>query len=192
MDVYRKIGKISGDVFIVPRSQNVKSLPEIKQNSDEKILVIIYLSSVFSQDAVQRCVDALQSNPDVLCIGIKPHPRANHEFLHTIKGVTIHDSISSLNHVAIVPNSSVVIELLESGVPVFQYFELDDVGHDYYGFVREKITPEVSLNDLRNSFWASDFYNDQWVSKFADYSPSIDDSWREHYPALISKINSYM
>ncbi|MDR5907500.1 hypothetical protein [Franzmannia qiaohouensis] len=192
LDIYRSIGKVSGDAFVVPRRQESQNLSKIFQKKSGKVPVAIYLSSVFSQDAVVRCVDALKTNANVLSIGIKPHPRASQEFLRSISDVTIHDSIPAFEHIAIVPNSSVVIELLEAGIPVFQYFELDDVGHDYYGFVREEIAPEVSLKDLYFPFWNSGFFNDQWLLKFAAYSPSVNDSWRVSLPTLISKMKSYI
>lgn len=192
LDIYRSIGGVSGDVFIVPRRHKAQNFSKIFQKSDENVQVVIYLSSVFSQEVVQRCVDALKNNSAVLGVGIKPHPRASQEFLRTVKGVSIHDSIPSFEHIAIAPNSSVVIELLESGVPVYQCFELDDVGRDYYGFVREGVAPEVLLKDLQGPFWNLEFYNDQWLSKFAVYSPSVNDSWRENLPELISKMKGYM
>ncbi|WP_147273071.1 hypothetical protein [Billgrantia montanilacus] len=192
LDIYRRIGKVSGDVFIVPRSRKVQNLSGMFQNAIDKVSAVIYLSSVFNQDAVLRCVDALKTNADVLNIGIKPHPRASVDFLRTVSGVTIYDSTPSFDHIAIVPNSSVVIELLEAGVPVFQYFELDDVGQDYYGFVREGIVPEVSMKDLYDPFWDSFSYDEQWISKFSAYSPSVNDSWRDSFPVLIDKMKSYL
>ncbi|MEG3081831.1 hypothetical protein R3F64_18415 [Halomonas sp. 5021] len=192
LDVYRNIGKVTGDVFIVPRRPKSQNLSRIHQRTTDKASVVIYLSSVFSQDAVLLCLDALKRNANVLSVGVKPHPRASQEFLRTISDITIYDSTPPFEHIAIVPNSSVVIELLEEGIPVFQYFELDDVGHDYYGFVRERIAPEISTRDLQASFWNSVFYDDQWLSRFADYSPSVTDSWRASLPVLISKVKSYI
>ncbi|MBO6848897.1 MAG: hypothetical protein JJ867_00290 [Marinobacter sp.] len=192
LDIYRAIGPVPGDVFVIPRREKSEHFMKMLESRAQEVSVVVYLSSVFDEEVVLRCVDALRCNPGVVNVGIKPHPRANQEFLHTVRGVSIYDSIPPFEHVAIVPNSSVVIELLEAGTPVFQYFQLDGVGHDYYGFVSEGVAPEVSTKDLSGSFWMSEFYDDNWVSKFAAYSPAVDDSWRASVPALIAKMESYL
>lgn len=192
LEIYRDIGKVSGDVFIIPRREKILNFKRVLRRGEAQVPVVVYLSSFFSEKNVQCCVDALRDNANVLSIGVKPHPRANQDFLSSVPGVSVYDSIPQFDHVAIVPNSSVLIELLEAGIPVFQYFQLDDIGRDYYGFVREGIAPEISTEDLRESFWTSVFYDEQWISRFAVYSPSVDDSWRASVPALIAKMQSYL
>lgn len=189
---YRANGPVSGDIFVIPRRENRERSTALMERRAEHMPVVLYLSSVFDEEAVLQSIDALQRNSGVVSLGIKPHPRANHEFLHAVRGVSIYDSIPRFDHIAIVPNSSVVIELLEAGIPVFQYFQLDGVGRDYYGFVREGIAPEIRTNDLIGPFWMTEFYGDQWVPKFAAYSPAVDDSWRAAVPALIARMKSYM
>lgn len=189
---YRANGPVSGDIFVIPRRDNLERFKALMERRAEHMPVVLYLSSVFDEEAVLQSIDALQRNSGVVSLGIKPHPRANQEFLHAVRGVSIYDSIPRFDHIAIVPNSSVVIELLEAGIPVFQYFQLDGVGRDYYGFVREGIAPEIRTNDLTGPFWISEFYDDQWVPKFAAYSPAVDDSWRASVPALIARMKSYM
>ncbi|MCI0510281.1 hypothetical protein C8E00_101537 [Chromohalobacter marismortui] len=192
LDVYSDIGKVSGSTYIVPRCQELQSLSELFSVHVEARQIVIYLSSVFSQCAVQACIDELKKNGGVASVGVKPHPRADRDFLTTLENVNIYDSIPSFKHVALVPNSSVVIELLESGVPVFQYFGLDDIKRDYYGFVNEEIAPEVSLNNLSEPFWKLEFYDEDWLSRFSEYSPSVNESWRKDLAGLISKMKSYM
>lgn len=192
LDVYSAIGKVSGSTYIVPRRQELQSLSELFSVHVEARQIVIYLSSVFSQCAVQACIDELKKNGGVASVGVKPHPRANRDFLTTLENVNIYDSIPSFKHVALVPNSSVVIELLESGVPVFQYFGLDDIKRDYYGFVNEEIAPEVSLNNLSEPFWELEFYDEDWLSRFSAYSPSVNESWRKDLAGLVSKMKSYM
>lgn len=188
LEMYRRCGDVVGDTFIIPRREKLDVFKRVTEPWSHNAHVVVYLSSVYEEEAVQRCIEALQQNANVLDVGIKPHPRANHEFLHSVRGVSIYDTIPAHEHVAVVPNSSVLIELLEQGVPVFQLFELDEVDRDYYGFVKEGIAPEVFIEDLRKPFWVSSFYDEQWVSRFAAYSPAVDDSWRASVPALVARM----
>ncbi len=192
LEVYRSCGEVAGDIFIIPRREKLENVSRITQGQPEHSAVVVYLSSVFNEEAVQLCIEALQGNPAVVSVGVKPHPRASQEFLRSIRDVRIYDNIPTHDHVAVVPNSSVVIELLEAGVPVFQFFQLDEVDLDYYGFVREGIVPEILMKDLHQSFWRSGFYDGQWVSRFAAYSPAVDDSWRASVPALIARMESFL
>lgn len=190
---YRKIGEVKGEVFIVPRREKHNRFERIFEAGKQiKTSAVIYLSSVYNLDALSESIALLKANPSVEMVAIKPHPRADFDTLRAIPGINIADSIPSFQHVAIVPNSSVAIELLEQGVPVFQNFELDDVGRDYYGFVADGIACEIATHDLGQEFWKTDFYNEQWLVRFAQYSPSVDEAWREAVPRLASKIQTYL
>ncbi|MEQ7871398.1 hypothetical protein V6R97_12175 [Chromohalobacter salexigens] len=192
LDVYREIGKITGDSYIIPRQEVTECLYSIFEVISEDCHVVIYLSSVFDYYYLKVCIDELKKNERIASVGVKPHPRIDRGFLNSLEEVIVYDSIPSFKHVALVPNSSVVIELLELGNPVFQYFELDNIGRDYYGFVKEEITPEVSLNHLSQPFWELEFYDEGWLSKFSAYSPSVNESWRKDLARLVCKMKSYM
>lgn len=192
LDRYREIGEISGEVFIIPRREKDESFDRIFRARSSKTAVVIYLSSVFDVTELRKCVAVLQKNSDVLSVGVKPHPRSDCETLRCMPGVSVYDSIPPVEHVAIAPNSSVVVELLERGVPVFQYFKLDDVGSDYYGFVEEGIACAVTADELATRFWQTDFYGDEWAGRFAQFSPSVDESWRESVPVLVSRIERFL
>lgn len=191
-DKYAAIGKVRGDIFIVPRAQssNIQHVCRVKEQ--ERAAVVLYLSSVYMFSEVEKCISTLLSNKRVTTVGIKPHPRADLELLKGLGGVSIYSDIPEFDHVAIVPNSSVSVELFEKGIPVFQYFELDDVEPDYYGFVRDGIARQVSLGDLVDAFWITDFYGADWLYRFRKYSPAADDSWRTSLPVLIEKIDSHL
>lgn len=190
---YRDIGKARGDVFIVPRRDKDDRFEQVFEGSSQtKTSAVIYLSSVYNCDALRDTIALLESNPSVEMVAVKPHPRDDVGMLKAIPGIKIVDSIPTYQHVAVVPNSSVVVELLEKGVPVFQNFELDEVGRDYYGFVENGIVCEISAKDLSLEFWKTDFYNGHWLARFSQYSPSVDETWREAMPRLESKIKSYL
>lgn len=192
LEKYAEIGNVKGDVFIVPRAMSSNIQRVFQAHAQEQIAVVLYLSSVYKLAEVQKCILALLSNKNVSKVGIKPHPRAEIEPLKGLEGVSIYSHIPEFEHIAIVPNSSVLVELFEKGVLVFQYFELDDVAPDYYGFVRDSIARQVSFSDLLDAFWITDFYGADWLYRFRKYSPAADDSWRNSLPVLIEKINSYL
>ncbi|SFR42223.1 hypothetical protein SAMN04488073_0938 [Marinobacter gudaonensis] len=192
LQVYKRCGDVLGDTFVIPRQEKVAGFTRLIESQSGQTHIVVYLSSVYQEDALKRCIEALQENANVLGVSVKPHPRANHEFLNSIRDVRVYDTIPSDDHVAVVPNSSVLIELLETGIPVFQLFNLDNVDRDYYGFVREGIAPEISVEDLRKPFWVSRFYDEQWVSRFAAYSPAVDDSWRAAVPALMARMEAIL
>ncbi|MGE6659870.1 hypothetical protein ACQKEK_03910 [Pseudomonas sp. NPDC077408] len=192
LEKYAEIGKVRGDVFIVPRAMSSNIQRVFQARAQEQVAVVLYLSSVYKFAEVQKCILALLSNKNVSMVGIKPHPRADIEPLKGLEGVSIYSCIPEFEHIAIVPNSSVLVELFEKGILVFQYFELDDVAPDYYGFVRDSIARQVSSGDLVDAFWITDFYGADWLYRFRKYSPAADDSWRTSLPVLMGKIDSYL
>lgn len=189
---YQGVGKVSGDVFIIPRKERSEHFSRLFESRESKSHVVIYLSSIFNFERVRSCIEALRSNPGVSSIGVKPHPRADKEVLRSIEGISIYDNFPLFDHIAIVPNSSVVIELLELGVPVFQFFDLDDIGRDYYGFVKAGIVPEVSFAELSKPFWEVSYFDDAWMGRFSEYSPAVDDLWREQIPALTKRVQNFL
>ncbi len=190
---YEAIGKVRGDIYVVPRSGSSGDWRQLSRTAKRaNAAVVIYLSSVFDVAEVLKCVSALLKNDSVSQVGVKPHPRADISLLCLPPQVFVYSSIPEFEHIAVVPNSSVVIELLEHGVPVFQYFDLDEVAADYYGFVRENITKQINLDDMNTPFWLIDFYESEWLSRFKIYSPAADESWRASLPVLMRQISSYL
>ena len=92
--------------------------------------------------------------------------------------------VPEFDHVAIVANSSVVIELLDVGIKVYQCFSLDDIPKDYYGFVDQGISCEVFIAELPNIFWKNVFFDQLWFERFAKYSPNVNDDWKKELPLL--------
>lgn len=176
--IYESIAPIGDNVFIIPRVFELPNFHKLLDAPPARVRLVVYLSSVFDEVQVCRCVEALQSNPQVASVAIKRHPRVPAEKIQSIAAVDVLDAVPSYEHIALVSNSSVAIELLEAGVRVYQYFCLDDVPPDYYGFVKDGITPEVVADNLYASFWAGDFYNKDWLPRFKLYSPAVDEEWR--------------
>lgn len=194
LETYRSIGPIRGAVLIAPREERTENLKEILNPTPEPVSIVIYLSSVFSNESLQKTIAELRANPHVASVSLKRHPRSKDTDFLFLNGIAIHPDTPDYPHIAIVPNSSVVIELLHRGIKVFQYFELDDIANDYYGFVADGITPKIDTYSLRDKFWMTSFYDTTWFSRFRVYDPSIDDSWkkdRERFStALIDRLES--
>nr|WP_298113594.1 hypothetical protein [uncultured Pseudomonas sp.] len=192
LDKYRAIGCVSGDTFIIPRAEKHAAFKKITQGVRSPPQVILYLSSVFDPDAVRDCIELLSKNPGVAAVGIKHHPRASMSMLQECSGITIYEQVPQFSHIAIVPNSSVAIELLEQGVAVFQYFALDSIDADYYGLVEDSVTLAIARQDLLQSFWNTDFYDAAWLCRFTSYSPAVDESWRELVPTLTARVQAVL
>lgn len=175
---YEAISRVRGRVFVVPRVFELPGIGRLSKPAPVDVHVVVYLSSVFDEAQVCACVEALRGNPNVISVSVKRHPRVSVEEIHAVVDIEVLDAIPDYEHIAVVPNSSVAIELLEAGVRVYQCFALDRVTPDYYGFVRGGITRELMLDDLCASFWNDGFYGADWLPKFKIYSPGVDEEWR--------------
>jgi len=190
---YQAIGPIQGDVFVVPRSPKSDMFERILRARVVVTPVVVYISSVYSESGLARCLSQLASNASVSSVSVKPHPRTDISSLNVGPNVALLSSVPTFDHVAVVPNSSVVVELLEQGVPVYQLFDLDDIGYDYYSFVEKGVAPAISFDDLTGSFWGGGgFYNEAWIERFSKFSPSIDSAWETELPVLLDKISFYL
>lgn len=193
LETYRQIGPIHGEILIAAREERSQDFPRITDLELEPVSIVIYLSSLFSKDALEAAISTLTTNRFVQRVELKKHPRSRPEDFHEFEEIRINEKIPSYPHIAVVPNSSVVVELLHRGIKVFQYFELDDITRDYYGFVAQRIVPEINMPDLEGRFWTTGFYDNEWIQRFKSYDPSIDDSWKKDIggfsKAVLSRID---
>lgn len=192
LDTYSEIGKVRGEVFIVPRDAgSAQAIDALLCEVIGPVRVVVYLSSVFSEIGLAGCIEKLKENESVSDVSIKIHPRGSLEALAAF-GVEVTAESPDFKHIAIVANSSVAIELLAAGINVYQCFVLDEIPRDYYGFVSDGVVCEVALEGLSGCFWMSKFYNAQWLSKFSRYSPAISDEWKASLPVLQKSINRFL
>lgn len=189
LEKYQAIGRVKGDIYIIPRTNDVSNASRILGAMVvAPIHVVLYLSSVYDESVVRSCIERLSNNPSVNRVSIKRHPRTPAEELKNVFDIEVLDGVFSEDHVAIVPNSSVVVELLARGIRVFQYFALDNIRPDYYGFVADGITTYITYQDLLVDFWRVEFYSSDWLERFFRYSAIDDDSWSQQVQLLSSKI----
>lgn len=193
LEKYQAIGQVKGEVFIIPRTgcaSNVSRILDVAVMGS--INIVLYLSSVYDQAAVQDCIDMLSKNPGVKKVSIKRHPRTPAEVLKNTFDVEVLDHAPTEHHIAVVPNSSVAIELLERGVRVFQYFALDNIHPDYYGLVADGVTPAVTYHELMTDFWCTEFYSKEWLERFYKYTVAADESWRQQVPILSKRLQGLL
>lgn len=192
VDIYKKIGPLKGKVYVLPRKDVCDSCRNILRAEGESVSIVIYLSSVFDHDAVRLAVNSLKSNLNVSTVMIKHHPRTRPEDADILDSDDVVEKIPEYPHLAIVPNSSIAIELMGCGIKVFQLFELDGIDRDYYKLVKNGITKEITLNDLKNSFWESNFFGKDWLVRFSYYEPSVLGLHEETKETLLLDLEHYI
>lgn len=180
--IYRKIGKPTGRVYVVAREPRSAQFEKIFQSPSSAVEVVIYLTAVFVPERVRGVVELLERNPAVLGVKLKIHPRTSVELRNALSDKKLLTERYEVEHIAVVGNSSVAIELLSAGIKVFQLFSLDEIARDYYGFVADGLTAEVAESDLLCEFWKRLFYTQAWQERMASYDPALgpasDDSER--------------
>jgi len=174
LDTYRRIGPVGGQTFVLSRSRGPTLFDKVLERPKDNVIVGIYPTSYTVPGAVRRAVDALRSNPAVDDYFVKPHPNSPERFSEEeAEYLRVRGSIPDQRHVAIVGNSSIVVELLGRGHVVHQLFELDRIKPDYYGFVRAGLVPAVEIEDLGRSFWLNNFYDEAWLARAVQFEPAI-------------------
>ncbi|NWO04297.1 MAG: hypothetical protein HLX50_00905 [Alteromonadaceae bacterium] len=147
-----------------------KQLETLRLN--QSVPVVIYPSSIFNIQELISLIDALSNSNGIIELSVKFHPSFNDFKRVEDFGVSILDEMPATPHVAICGNSSVVVELVSNGNLVLNYFELDDIAKDYYGFVKAGLTTNLKLQHASENFWSNIDVN-QIFRSLADYVPAI-------------------
>ena len=103
------------------------------------------------------------------------HPaavRPVRDFLERTR-VTLLNEIPTSDHLAIVGNSSVAVELIALGIPVYQVFGFDPIERDYNGFVEEGLIFEATLSQLSGRFWTPYIADASWRAVLSEWLPDI-------------------
>lgn len=173
-ETYKTIGPIGGQVFVIPREETAFARERLFAAREASIPVVIYPSSRVLVDELIRVIAELRKNPAVSRVIIKQHPSAAIE-LEGMLGPSdpeFSKDFPKEDHVAIVGNSAVVIELLHRGIPVYQYFGLDPTIADYYGFVACGLTYSCDFSALSGRFWRNYPPTAGWIEMFAKWDPT--------------------
>jgi hypothetical protein len=158
-NIYRSIGEVSGKVNILCRRNDLLNKDEMlrrvtKVMKSARVIVGLYPSSVYNETCLRKTVAALCANPSVNKVFLKPHPSLDLSHLASELKIDYCTQTPIEAHVSVVGNSSVALDLAMNGNLVFQLFELDSVGEDYYGFDSEGLTQKISVEEMHiPAFW---------------------------------------
>ncbi|WP_162617877.1 hypothetical protein [Salinicola halophilus] len=114
----------------------------------------VYVSSIFNADSIREIIESLKQNQYVKSLFIKFHPsQSDFEGIEDLQVYSRQD-IQSVPHVAICGNTSVVLELLQRGNVVFYTSKLDEIGEDYYGYIRSGLIEQLPGGLRSEVFWS--------------------------------------
>jgi hypothetical protein len=187
---YEAIGPVPGRVFVIPRYPEPFAREILVRPRGRAVTVVIYPTSRIIVAELQRLLITLRSNSAVGKILIKEHPGAAQQLRHQIQvaGVEFAQAIPEEDHIALVGNSSVAIELLHRGIPVYQNFDFDPVSRDYYGFVRSGLTFEVNLAELSSVFWRPYDADDRWLNAFVEWDASANAAYLNDQTQFVNEM----
>lgn len=173
LDTYRKIGQIGGNAFVVAREDAPLDDARLRQRREAPIRVVVYPTARVIPDALNGLVARLRTNPGVAGVAIKPHPASSPPLEEVLaEPVEMLSAIPEADHVAIVGNSSIVVELLRRGLPVYQNFDFDPIVRDYYGFVARGLAKEARGEDLAGEFWTPYRLDETWWAEYRRLDPA--------------------
>jgi hypothetical protein len=176
--IYEEIGPVDGNVFVISRFPGSLTHPKDITEDNGKQSVVLYTTGRVELDGLHRVFEGLKQNPDVSSIYVKPHP--NQAIVEWPSDLPALKEFPNFPHIAVVANSSVVIELLHQGIPVFQNFDFDPVETDYYGFVRNGVAGPAPTESLSGPFWKQFRFEHEWYSQFTDrYAPPESSSEKD-------------
>lgn len=182
-EIYQSISKKTFKCLCISRGDINTNIGEI--DYPDVIDVIICPTSIVSIVALNNLIDTLSSNINVGSVYIKYHPRFKEHSL--VEGnctrVESLNEISNYNQcIYIVGNSTVSLDLALKGMQVFQCFEIDDIGRDYYGYVSRKVCSEIFINQVGKVFWERKFRAN--LEELVRFSPILKGEQEENIKKL--------
>lgn len=187
---YEQIGPIAGRVYILSRHDEPFARSRLQRPREEPVTVVIYPTSRIRGEQLKDVVAALSSNPFIARVLIKAHPASRAADFASLDapGVRLIKDIPAEDHVALVGNSAVAIELLHFGIPVYQNFDFDPIAPDYYGFVRRGLTKHVPLQALSGAFWTPYDVSAEWLAAYAELDPSVDGTHEQDQQEFVAEM----
>ena len=138
-EIYEQAGPVPAGTFSISREKEPFRAAEFSRALLGQPLVGIYLTAQVEWSGVRRVLEMIAANSEVRGVFLKPHPGLSKQLVaRECPGVSIEYDIPGIPHIAVVANSSVVVELLHRSIPVFQNYGMDSVPDDYYGFSRDR------------------------------------------------------
>lgn len=174
LETYAAIADVRGATYVIPRSGDLPRNEALGRPLDEPVTVVIYPTARILGDQTRLLVDKLLGNPLVDVVAVKEHPNAFPRLANFVQDDRLRflEHIPAAPHAAVVGNSSIAVELISQGIPVYQNFDFDPVDRDYYGFVREGLVPEVTFERLASRFWEPYVLDETWRRCFSHWMPT--------------------
>ena len=200
-DSYVQAGPIIGKVFILSREESLFQIEKLYQVRNTGVKTVIYPTSRIDRASLSRVVVELEKNPNVAELYIKPHPDSVNLLSNDprLSHVKVLSQTPDFEHIALVGNSSVAVELLHKGIPVYQNFEFDPVQPDYYKLCSDGITLEVSSANLKHQFWKPYPLDFNWFEKYSKLDPSAQsdgtlvlNAFRSAFNDLLTQRENYL
>lgn len=192
LETYRKIGTVSGKTFVLARAPEPFDGKLLGQERSKPVHVVIYPTSRVLIEPLQDLLGKLRCNPDVSKITIKEHPGAAGSLADLAVPSVVDVTQAGLtgDHIAIVANSSVAIELLHRGIPVYHNFQFDPTDRDYYGFVNLGIAKEILIEDASRAFWEPYELTSSWLKVYGAWDPSATDEESQVREAFLAEMDA--
>ena len=190
LETYARIGPVSGQTFVIARDLPPEGFAQrLMQDRSGPVSVVIYPTARILRDRLIALLKVLSSNAMISNVVVKRHPRALPLTLDDpeLADVKIVDDVTTQDHIAIVGNSSVALELLASGVPVYQNFEFDPIRADYYGFVNAGLTKTAPMDQMHGHFWPRYEIDEAWRLEFQKWIPGREES-EQNLERLLSEL----
>ena len=175
LHTYEALGAVDrSTIYVIPRQSDAFDAGNLARERLGPVAVGIYPTARVNLQALRQLVAALSKNTLVGRIIVKEHPGsagAGLSSLALFDKLEFSTSIPLCDHLAIVGNSSVAVELLHRGIPVYHDFSLDPVGRDYYGLVRSGVTHEIVTSDAERAFWTPYNIDEDWLDAYQLWDP---------------------
>lgn len=183
LDAYTQNGgRPVNAVFVPPASPQAPMRNHF--NPEGGLSVGIFLTALTDMARLEALVAQLLENPRVARVLIRPHPvKLIKEDLSGLctpdgrvqetAGTLLIDNVS-LCDLAICGNSTVTIEVLRGGLPVFYDAALDACGHDLNGHLRRNLVPPLPERLDEAALEAAEaFYDDpEWLGRMRYFDAS--------------------
>lgn len=189
--IYESNGVNDAEVFAVTRESSPFLLPCLPA-SNRGVDVGVYTTSQVNWEGVRQLLERLSTNPEVSRVFLKPHPSTRLSRVQSeCPGVSAVYETPTEPHIAVVANSSVVIELLHHGIPVVQFYGMDSVPDDYYGFSRKGIAPRIELDEFSGRFWNRTNFNEEWLQLYAQYDAAATPAGKQEELRLAQALSKW-
>ena len=197
VDTYAKRGERSFDCVFVPQASPQAPM-RCRFEACGQMTVGIFLTALTSMTRLQALVGRLQADPKVSRILIRSHPvkvvnedlsalSAEGEKVMETSAMALAENIDFCD-LAICGNSTVAIELLRGGLPVFYDADLDGLAHDYNGYLeRDLILPLPAALDGPALQALGRFYDDpRWAARMRYF----DAGYQRDEAAMFRQLNT--